>query len=177
VQQLAAEGVLCRACTEDGQQIEGKFPIPKSIHDYIRHKVATSVNTEDESELIELKKEDLRWRNRKSANVVGRLEGDLHHTDVVQRILDDMNVTIRQRALAIPQSIARLLVGQSEMPVIVKILTDAMHSLLHESKEYRREDFVERNADFIQTLDADEIQANEEEQRQFNENYAEDGGK
>lgn len=172
IQQLAKDGVIPKCIGDDGQAVDGKFPIPAAIHAFIAHVRESCTNTESEQELEELRKRILRLKGDREELIVANMRGGLHHSEVVRAIMDDQNTALRSRALAIPNSITRLLVGQTDPIAINGILTEAVNDLLVESKTYSLEEFQARNPEFVKPLNLDALKASEDAQQAFNDAYS-----
>jgi phage terminase Nu1 subunit (DNA packaging protein) len=143
IQQLADEQKIPRLLEADTQNpIRGKWYLPSVIRDYLQFKLS-SVKSEDPIEQ-EIQKERLR-KLRLDADIreMDRdfREGNLHRSEDVAAVMNAMHSSIRTRALSLPLSLARELIGQEDIIRIQAILERGIYEFLSESKTFDEAEF------------------------------------
>jgi phage terminase Nu1 subunit (DNA packaging protein) len=149
IQQLAEEGVIVKSS-------RGKYVAAESIQNYIQFQSesgggASEVDYFDERALHE------RVKRRKAELELAVMEGDLHRSDDVRLVMNDMIVTFRSRILAMPSKLAPQMLGQSELPVVLDLLTKEVKEAASELSEYDPEKFYAVSEEYVGlTADAED---------------------
>ncbi|MFH5187124.1 hypothetical protein ACHHV8_33580 [Paenibacillus sp. TAB 01] len=148
VQQLAEEGILVKAA-------RGKYKATESIQNYIRTlqdksgaKDAGSVDYFDE-----------RARHEKAKREIAEIElsvmrGDLHKSEDVKFVMNDMLAAFRSRIMALPAKLAPQLVG-CKLPAIMNLLTKEVREALMELSEYNPQVFYAKSTEYVELSDDD----------------------
>lgn len=150
VQQLAEEEVLVKAG-------RGKYKAVESIQRYIQ-----SLQLKDQSGRdgeIDYFKERARHEKAKRERAeleLAVMKGELHRSEDVRTVMNDMIAAFRSRILAIPSKLAPQLVGKTELPVIQEMLSHETHAALTELSNYDPAVFYKNNADYVGLIDDDE---------------------
>lgn len=147
IQQLAKEGVLVRIS-------HGSFDLKASIKSYIEFRISR----EQEDDELDKTTEEALWtraRRQKTELELQIMRGDLHRSEDVKRVMNDMIGAFRARILSIPSKFAPQLVGKTEIPPIKAILKNAVFETLEELAEYDPVAFYDMSKDKL-LLDDDE---------------------
>lgn len=113
-----------------------KYSLEKCVQEYIEFKVnaetsnGASVSREKEQAEHERIKKDI------SALKLRKMRGELHEAADVELYWNEMLIGFRNRLLAVPSKLAPLIVGERDIHVITKHLTDEMTAALSELSEY-----------------------------------------
>jgi hypothetical protein len=145
IQQLANEEKLPRIKDNStGQVIEGRWSIPDCVNAYVRMKVASAKDGNEDALDKETKQEKLR-RIKADADLRedlrDRERAKLFHQEDVMEVLSDCMAGIKGKILALPARLTLTLVGQEDAAVINELLTTAVVELLNTIREYTPEDF------------------------------------
>ena len=114
IQQLTDEGALVRMA-------RGQYDLPASIKKYIEHQIEKVTPDEE----IDNALENALWtreRRKKTELEVKIIKGELHRSQDVKRVMNDMLMAFRQKALAMPTKFASQLVMIEDLSVIKDIL-------------------------------------------------------
>jgi hypothetical protein len=172
VRQLAREGKLTRSVDESGKTIEGVFPFPLAVQQFIKVQKDQATDSDDEKELMALKKENLRIKNERDSLQLAVLKNEAHSANDVRQIFGEMVVTIRSRLQALPHLIAPQIHGKDSIPEIIAISDKAVNTVLLELKGYDRQEFAERSKEVLKVVvDRDNAQAATESDELYNEIY------
>lgn len=148
-----------------------KYDLTTCVSEYIEFKVkaetgrGTSIDKErEQAEHERLKKEITKIKLRK-------LRAEAHEASDVEEFWNEALFNFRNRLLAVPAKCAPLILGESDINVIINILTNEMFETLDELSEYDPDAINKHggSADF-ETEDFDET---EDEESEKNENGAE----
>lgn len=139
IQQLVDEGALIRVG-------RGLYDLPNSIKKYIEYQIDKATPDEE----LDNNVETARWtkaRREKTELEVKIIRGELHRSEDVKRVMNDMLMAFKQRALALPTKLAPQLIMLEDIPVIKDILKLAIIELLMELSEYDPSVFYEISKD------------------------------
>lgn len=153
IQQFADEGALVRLN-------RGYYDLPASINKFIEYQIAKALPSDSK---IDKEAETALWTRAKREKIeleVQIIKGELHRSEDVKRIMNDMLMAFRQRTLALPTKLAPQLVMLQDIQVIKDALKTGVVELLHELKDYDPAIFYEISKD---KMFLDEEEAEEEE--------------
>ncbi|MFC3802818.1 hypothetical protein [Cohnella sp. GCM10012308] len=147
VQQLAEEGIVVKSG-------RGKYVAAESVQNYIRLQAEgaagkSEVDYFDERALHE------RAKRRKTELELAVMEGELHRSDDVKLVMNDMIAAFRSRILAMPSKLAPQLLAKDELPVILEMLTREVHDALTELSAYDPKKFYAASSEFVELNDDD----------------------
>jgi len=139
IQQLAKEGALIRAD-------RGKYDLTSSIQSYLEYMMDRD---KSDGELDKTTEEALwtRARRKKTELDLQIMQGELHRSDDVKLVMNDMLGSFRARLLGLPTKIAPQLIKKDEIPVIKQILKEAVLEVLDELSDYDPHVFYEKSKD------------------------------
>lgn len=128
IRQLENEGSLVKVG-------RNKFDLPASIQRYIE---VTKEQSESEEDMDYNKEKTLLTRaNRKKAEMELKiLQGDVHKSEDVENVMNDMLTSFRAQVLVIPGKAASQVLGLTELEVIKDILKEMIHETLQELSDY-----------------------------------------
>ncbi|WP_321285056.1 hypothetical protein [Exiguobacterium profundum] len=155
VQQLAKDGVFVRVG-------HGQFDLPASINSFIEYRLD---DTKEEG-VLDKSTEEAMWtraRRQKTELELQIMRGDLHRSEDVRRVMNDMLGAFRARILSIPSKFSPQLVGLTEIPPIKVVLKQAVHEALEELSDYDPMVFYDISKDKMLLEDADEVTSIDEE--------------
>ncbi|MBJ6362112.1 hypothetical protein ACFOQM_12500 [Paenibacillus sp. GCM10012307] len=141
VQQLAEEGVFPKAG-------RGKYLAIDCIKNYIN-----SLQTKTGGGTVDLDYERAlheRAKRAKTELLLAEMKGDLHRSDDVMFIMNDMISSFRSKILAMPSKISPQLVGKTEIPVILELLANEVRTALSELSEYDPAKFREVSREYVE---------------------------
>lgn len=133
IRQLATDGVL-------KQSGRGKYILGDAIQAYIEH---ASGGREDDKKprYIDHKTEHERIKAERAALELARMRGELHASEDVESVMNDMLTAFRQKILSIPTKLAPQLVGIDDIGKVKAELTRDLHEALSELSNYDPEMF------------------------------------
>ncbi|WP_035387842.1 hypothetical protein [Exiguobacterium sp. NG55] len=155
VQQLAKDGVFVRVG-------HGQFDLLASINSFIEYRLD---DTKEEG-VLDKSTEEAMWtraRRQKTELELQIMRGDLHRSEDVRRVMNDMLGAFRARILSIPSKFSPQLVGLTEIPPIKVVLKQAVHEALEELSDYDPMVFYDISKDKMLLEDADEVTSIDEE--------------
>lgn len=138
VQQLAQEGVL--SVTKDGN--ENHYELSEAIKEYITYlneRVDGKGNKEVEGLETQKLKAETEYKQAKAKMVnleLKELEGQMHRSEDVEFMLEDMILNIRQLLLSLPGRLAVSVKNAKSPKVIAKIINDEICSVLTQLSDY-----------------------------------------
>ena len=139
IQQLATENALVKAS-------RGKFDLPSSITTYINYLVEKE---KPDSELDKYEEEALwtRARRQKTELELQIMKGELHRSEDVKRVMNDMLGGFRARLLSLPSKTAPQILGKTEIPAIKEILKESVYEAMNELSDYDPHVFYDYSKD------------------------------
>ncbi|WP_276690486.1 hypothetical protein [Exiguobacterium chiriqhucha] len=155
VQQLAKDGVFVRVG-------HGQFDLPASVNSFIEYRLD---DTKDEG-VLDKTTEEAKWtraRREKTELELQIMRGDLHRSEDVRRVMNDMMGAFRARILSIPSKFAPQLVGLTEIPPIKEVLKQGVYEALEELSDYDPMVFYDISKDKMLLEDADEVTSIDDE--------------
>ncbi|OQP00866.1 hypothetical protein B1689_07545 [Geobacillus sp. 44C] len=141
----------------------GKFYLPTTVQEYISWIKAQMADSDEE---LDLKKEKtlLTRANRQKVELeLQIMRGELHRSEDVRRVMNDMLSAFRARCLAIPSKAAPRLQGQTDLAVIQDVIKKEVYEALTELSEYDPEVFYSYSKDKL-VLD-DEVGGEEQPEK------------
>jgi phage terminase Nu1 subunit (DNA packaging protein) len=134
------------------QSARGKYLLAESVQRYIQH---LQERAERESEVDYHKEKAIHERaKRQRAELdLALMRGEMHKSEDVELVLNDMIAAFRSKMLALPSKIAPQLVGRTEIPVILDMLTREVTEALSELSEYDPQTFLSVSDDYVEVDD------------------------
>ncbi|MEC2074576.1 type IV toxin-antitoxin system AbiEi family antitoxin domain-containing protein [Metabacillus fastidiosus] len=154
IRQLADEGALVKIA-------HGKFDLPASIQTYIKFLVEKEKPTGE----IDKTEEEALWtraRRQKTELELQIMRGELHRSEDVKRVMNDMLGTFRAKILSIPSKFAPQIIGKTEIPPVKDILKKGVHEALEELSDYDPTVFYDISKDKMLLEDDEDIGVSEE---------------
>ncbi|WP_217562763.1 hypothetical protein [Paenibacillus sp. GbtcB18] len=133
VRQLTRDGVL-------KQSGRGKYVLGEAVQAYCEH-AAGGREDDKRPRFIDEKTEHERIKKEKAALELAEMQGDLHRSEDVEAVMNDMLGAFRQRIRAIPMRLAPELVGVEDLNVIKARIIEATDEALTELADYDPEKF------------------------------------
>lgn len=128
VRQLESEGTLIKIG-------RGKYDLPASIQKYVE--VIKEQSKPDEVTELNIEKTLLTRVNRMKAEMELKIiQGQVHKSEDVEKVMNDMLSSFRAQLLVIPGKAAPRLLGQSEIEPIKEILKSYIFEALQELADY-----------------------------------------
>ncbi|MEN8702486.1 hypothetical protein [Bacillus infantis] len=149
IQQLTDEGALVRMA-------RGQYDLPASIKKYIEYQIDKVAPDEELDNGVET----ALWtkaRREKTELEVKIIKGELHRSQDVKRVMNDMLMAFRQRTLSMPTKLAPQLVMIEDLAVIKDTLKLGVIELLNELKEYDPTVFYEISQDKMFLEEEDDL--------------------
>ncbi|PQP89666.1 hypothetical protein [Paenibacillus sp. AR247] len=137
IRQLTRDGVL--------KQVDrGKYLLGKAVQAYCEH-VSGGREDDKKPRFIDEKTEHERIKKEKAALELAEMQGELHRSEDVEAVMNDMLGAFRQRIRTIPMRLAPELIGQNDLNVIKGRLSAALDEALAELADYDPELFREEH--------------------------------
>jgi phage terminase Nu1 subunit (DNA packaging protein) len=135
VRRLTEQGILEKLRGSDGRELIGRYPLKRSVRNYISylrerdvmtaeeetHQVSKSRKAKAEADLLELK--------------LKREAGRMHHEEDITFLLGQMITNTRSRLRAVPSRICQRLVGKTNLVEINEIVLADIDQALSELSE------------------------------------------
>lgn len=137
IRQLAEEGILKKAKRE-------RYSFAESVKSYIIYLKTTSSIEEANSSNLDLDEERAKHERLKIEKTQLQLQvmkGELHYSEDVERVMNDMLSNFKSKILSLPSKTAPKLVGIKDAPEIEEILKDDCYEALKELSEYDPKNF------------------------------------
>lgn len=147
INELSRNGVLI-------QSGRGRFLLAENVQRYIEH---LEKQFADENQIDYAKERALHEavKREKAEIELAVMKGQMHRGSDVAAVMNDMVASFRSKVLSLPSKLAPQLVGKKEMPVVLAILTEEMHTALTELSEYDPQTFLARSEDYVEVDDDD----------------------
>ncbi|MCZ8520140.1 MULTISPECIES: hypothetical protein [Paenibacillus] len=142
VQQLAEDGVLIKSA-------RGKYKAAESIQNYIKSIQDRGGGGDGEADYFHERALHERAKREKAELELAVKRGDLHRSEDVEFVMNDMVAAFRSRILALPSKLSPQLIGKMDLAVIQSLLTQEVHEALTELSDYDPHVFHEKNEDYI----------------------------
>jgi phage terminase Nu1 subunit (DNA packaging protein) len=144
----------------------GKYDLKASIQRYIEYIKEQAQQTEEELNLTKEKTLLTRANRQKVELELQIMRGELHRSEDVKRVMNDMLGAFRARILAIPSKVAPRLIAQTNAAVIQNIVKNEVYEALQELSEYDPHMFYAHSKDTL-------VLENEEDNEGADEEIAE----
>lgn len=148
VQQLAEDGVLVKAA-------RGKYKAVESIQNYIQT-LQDQSGRDGEIDYFKERAYHEKAKREKAELELAVMRGEIHRSEDVKGVMNDMVAAFRSRILSIPSKLAPQLVGRTDLPLIQDLLSREAHEALSELANYDPAAFYKRNADYVGLIGDDE---------------------
>jgi phage terminase Nu1 subunit (DNA packaging protein) len=157
VQQLVKEGALVKVS-------RGKYDLKASVQRYIEYIKEQAEKTEEELDQTREKTLLIRANRQKVELELQIMRGELHRSEDVRRVMNDMLGAFRARVLAIPSKVAPRLIAQTNAAVIQNIIKNEVYEALQELSEYDPHIFYAHSKDklVLENKEDDDEEADEE---------------
>lgn len=142
IRQLTKENAVIRVG-------HGKYHLPKSIQAYL------SYMDSKRSEVVDKTVEEAYWtraRREKTELQVQVMRGELHRSEDVERVMNEMLGNFRGKLLSFPSKIASRVAGRTDLTEIRDVLKSGIHEVMTELAEYNAKDFYSEEV-FIEDED------------------------
>ncbi|MBM7592267.1 hypothetical protein [Brevibacillus fulvus] len=144
IQQLAEEGVLVKVS-------RGQYKLIESIRNYIAQ--LQSRASEQEVDYYREKALHEKAKREKAELTLMVMKGELHRSEDVRFVMNDMIAAFRSKMLNIPAKIAPQLVGKKKHSDIQHMLAREVRDALAELSEYDPEAFYAKSSDYVDVND------------------------
>lgn len=154
IRQLENDGALVKIS-------HGKFDLAASIQRYVEYIREQEISDEE----LDLNRERtlLTRANREKVELeLQIMRGELHRSDDVKRVMNDMLSAFRARCISIPSKAAPRLISQTEIPVIQDIIKKEVYEALAELSEYDSHRFYSQSKDKLVISASEESEQNEQ---------------
>jgi len=145
----------------------GKYDLKASVQRYIEYIKAQAEKTEEELDLTKEKTLLTRANRQKVELELQIMRGELHRSEDVRRVMNNMLGAFRARVLAIPSKTAPQLLSQTDLAVVQDIIKKEVYEALQELSEYDPHVF------YAQSKDKLAIDIEEEDNEAVDEEIAE----
>ncbi|MDU4597476.1 MAG: hypothetical protein E6Y49_05880 [Clostridium sporogenes] len=138
VRQLAEEGIIVKIK-------RGRYDLSSSVRNYIIHLKTNSDLKEDKTDKeIDYDMEHAlleRVKREKVELELAAMRGQMHHSEDVERVMNDMLSNFRSKLLALPTKASPMLIARDDIGSIQEILHNQILEVLQELSKYNPEDF------------------------------------
>ena len=142
IRQLEKEGVFPKVA-------RGRWDIAQVMQGYVSCIKAQAAKSGEELDLTQ-ERTLLTRANRKKAELeLQIMKGELHRSEDVEWVMNDMLGAFRARCLTIPSKTAPRLQGQTELAVIQNIIKKEIYEALLELSDYDPEVFYKQSKDTL----------------------------
>ncbi len=135
----------------------GKYDLKASVQRYISFIKEQAEKTEEELDLTKEKTLLTRANRQKVELELQIMRGELHRSEDVRRVMNDMLGAFRARVLAIPSKTAPRLLAQTDLAVVQDIIKKEVYEALQELSEYDPHVFYAQSKDKL-AIDMDEAE-------------------
>lgn len=154
IRQLAEENIIVRVS-------KGRYRLMESISNYI---LALKVSMEAENNQsvdgeLNLDREKAiheRVKRNISELKLKTMQGELHKSEDVERVMTDMLVSIKSKLLSMPSKLAPMLVARNDIDFIKRTLNSEVLEVLNEIKDYDARDFYDDEYVAVEEDEADD---------------------
>lgn len=141
IRQLAEENIIIRAA-------KGRYKLMESISNYILTlkvsiEAGNSQISDGEIDLEEEKAMHERVKRQISELKLLTMQGELHKSEDVERVMTDMLVSIKTKLLSMPAKLAPILVSRSDIDFVKRTINSEVLEILNELKDYNPKDFYD----------------------------------
>ena len=135
----------------------GKYDLKASVQRYIEYIKEQAQKTEEELDLTKEKTLLTRANRQKVELELQIMRGELHRSEDVRRVMNNMLAAFRARVLAIPSKTAPRLLAQTDLAVVQDIIKKEVYEALQELSEYDPHVFYAQSKDKL-AIDMDETE-------------------
>lgn len=132
----------------------GRFHLPTVIQEYVRWLKGQAAESDEKIDLTKEKTLLTRANRLKAELELQIMRGELHRSEDVRRVMNDMLGAFRARCLSIPTKVAPRVVGQTDLAVVQDLIKREVHEALLELSDYDPDVFYARSKDKL-VLDDD----------------------
>ena len=141
IRQLAEENIIARVS-------KGRYRLMESISNYIltlkvSMEVGNSQSVDGELNLDEEKAIHERVKRHISELKLKTMQGELHKSEDVERVMTDMLISIKSKLLSMPSKLAPMLVARNDIDFIKRTISTEVLEVLNELKDYNAKDFYD----------------------------------
>lgn len=136
------------------QSARGKYLLAENVQRYIQY-LQERIERESEVDYHKEKAIHERAKRQRAELELALMRGEMHKAEDVETVLNDMIAAFRSKMLALPSKMAPQLVGKSEIPVILDMLTREVNEALSELAEYDPQTFLSVSEDYVEVDDDD----------------------
>ncbi|MFD2077177.1 hypothetical protein [Geobacillus jurassicus] len=140
----------------------GKYDLKASVQRYIAFIKEQAEKTEEELDLTKEKTLLTRANRQKVELELQIMRGELHRSEDVRRVMNNMLSAFRARVLAIPSKTAPRLLAQTDLAVVQDIIKKEVYEALQELSEYDPHVFYAQSKDKL-AIGMDETEEGSEE--------------
>lgn len=140
----------------------GKYDLKASVQRYIAFIKEQAEKTEEELDLTKEKTLLTRANRQKVELELQIMRGELHRSEDVRRVMNNMLSAFRARVLAIPSKISPRLLAQTDLAVVQDIIKKEVYEALQELSEYDPHVFYAQSKDKL-AIDTDVEEESREE--------------
>ena len=141
IRQLAEENIIVRVS-------KGRYRLMESISNYIltlkvSMEAGNSQSVDGELNLDEEKAIHERVKRHISELKLKTMQGELHKSEDVERVMTDMLISIKSKLLSMPSKLAPMLVARNDIDFIKRTINSDVLEVLNELKDYNAKDFYD----------------------------------
>lgn len=141
IRQLAEENIIVRVS-------KGRYRLMESISNYIltlkvSMEVGNSQSVDGELNLDDEKAIHERVKRHISELKLKTMQGELHKSEDVERVMTDMLISIKSKLLSMPSKLAPMLVARNDIDFIKRTISAEVLEVLNELKDYNAKDFYD----------------------------------
>jgi phage terminase Nu1 subunit (DNA packaging protein) len=132
----------------------GRYDLVASIRSYIDYRIEKEKGDDE----LDAKVETALWtraRRQKTELELNILKGEVHRSQDVKRVMNNMLTAFRTRILAIPTRVASQLIGQQDMAIVQDKIKKVLNEALNELKDYDPNVFYAESKDKL-SIEEDE---------------------
>lgn len=151
VRQLAQEGTIVRVS-------RGKYSLVSSVQNYVTY-IKTTKETAETPKKLDYEDERAlheRIKREKSELTLKLMKGELHKTEDVERVMNDMLTNFRSKVLSIPSKVAPRLIYKDDVNNIQDTIEIEVVEALQELSEYDPSLFY--SDEYVNVEDGEEIE-------------------
>lgn len=142
LQRLAQEGVIKK-------NDKGKYLLYQSIQNYINYlKEIENTPQQLQEEKLKNEIEYLKTRDKKENIKIKILESDLHESNDVKRVMNNIIAGFKGQLQTLPYKLAPLLIGIDNLGELQEIILDNINNVLKELSEYDKSKFM-KNKEYV----------------------------
>lgn len=139
VQQLTSDGILPTTEIKNGKRTLRKYDMYKTVQSYIEYiekkaEEKCGADKEEEKLRVEIKTKEAKLRMIEIQ--VAEMEGEMHCSEDVEAMMDDLVLCVRSNLLAMPGQLSAELAGMSDTAEISGTIGAAVYRVLEELSNY-----------------------------------------